>query len=198
MLLVTVTGACRTDLKLIRVEHRNLVLPRIPGEEAVGTISELGVDVKKCFLNQRVYVYPGTSCGYCKQYLASASNLCREMQILGFHRDGGFAEYVLTPNKSLIALLDNITDAEAVFAEPLSCCLNGIEQVKLKKMNQLQAKYCRFHGCFYRHGTLALEYIGSGKVKVNDLVSHKMPRTELEFAIDLVGNSQCIKMHVIP
>ncbi len=294
LLRVTVTGVCRTDLKLIRVGHRDLVLPRVPGEEVVGTICQLGADVKEYSINQRVYVYPGTSCGQCRQCLAGAGNLCREMQIMGFHRDGGFAEYVLAPAKSLIALPDNITDAEAVFAEPLSCCLNGLEQAGLKKnetigiwgagpagtllaraslalqatpfiiepdknrcpsvngystppdmkfdvcivavgsndayaealahlaprgrlvvfsglspdragmmvdFNQLhyyEQSITGSYGCSYRHGALALEYIGSGKVKVNDLVSHKMPLEELESALDLVANRQCMKIHLLP
>ena len=39
---IEVTGLCRTDLKLIRVGHRDLVLPRVPAEEVVGTIWQKG------------------------------------------------------------------------------------------------------------------------------------------------------------
>lgn len=294
LLQVTVTGVCRTDLKLIRVGHRDLILPRIPGEEVVGKICQLGDNVNEYSLNQRVYVYPGTSCGHCKQCLSGAGNLCRDMRIMGFHRDGGFAEYVVAPAKSLIALPDNITDAEAVFAEPLSCCLNGLEQAGLKEnetigiwgagpagtllarassalkatpfiiepdgsrlpslngyskspdmkfdvcivavgsndaygealshlaprgrlvvfsglspdrpgmmvdFNQLhyyEQSITGSYGCSYRHGALALEYIGSGRVKVNDLVSHKMPLAELDHALTLVENRKCMKVHLYP
>ena len=38
LLKVLVTGLCRTDLKLIRQGHRDLLLPRIPGEEVVGEV----------------------------------------------------------------------------------------------------------------------------------------------------------------
>lgn len=294
LLQVTVTGVCRTDLKLIRVGHRDLVLPRVPGEEVVGKICQLGEGVSEYSINQRVYVYPGTSCGHCAQCLAGAGNLCRGMEIMGFHRDGGFAQYVVAPVKSLIALPDNIDDAEAVFAEPLSCCLNGLEQANLKEnetigiwgagpagtllarasialkatpfviepdknrcpsvngfltppdmkfdvcivavgsndayaealshlaprgrlvvfsglapenagmmvdFNQLhyyEQSITGSYGCSYRHGALALGYIGNGKVKVNDLVSHKLPLAELEQALDLVANRQCMKIHLYP
>jgi len=294
LLRVTVTGVCRTDLKLIRVGHRDLILPRVPGEEVVGRICQLGEGVKEYSINQRVYVYPGTSCGHCPQCLAGAGNLCREMRIMGFHRDGGFAEYVLAPAKSLIALPDNIGDDEAVFAEPLSCCLNALEQANLKEnetigiwgagpagtllarassalkatpfviepdenrrpsvngfsqppdmnfdvcivavgsndayrealshlaprgrlvvfsglspdgacmmvdFNQLhyyEQSISGSYGCAYRHGALALEYISSGKVRVKDLISHKMPLAELDCALDLVANRQCMKIHLYP
>ena len=37
LIKVEVTGLCRTDLKIIENGHRDLVLPRVPGEEVVGT-----------------------------------------------------------------------------------------------------------------------------------------------------------------
>ena len=49
------------------------------------------------------------------------------MRIMGFHRDGGFAEYVAAPLQSLIPVPDGLSDEQAVFAEPLSCCLNALE-----------------------------------------------------------------------
>lgn len=132
LLRVHVAGLCRTDLKIIKVGHRDLVLPRIPGEEVVGTVCELGYGVDGFSVGQRVYVYPGISCGHCSQCRRGAENLCREMKIMGFHRHGGFAEYVLAPVKSLILLSDTLSDEEAVFAEPLSCCLNALELADTK------------------------------------------------------------------
>lgn len=49
------------------------------------------------------------------------------MKIMGFHRDGGFAEYVMVAAKSVIAVPEGLKPEEAVFAEPLSCCLNALE-----------------------------------------------------------------------
>ena len=101
LIQTAVTGLCRTDLKIIEVGHRDLVLPRVPGEEVVGTVCAVGPDVASDLMGKRVYVYPGTSCGSCKPCLQGAGNLCTGMQIMGFHRDGGFAEYVTAPINSL-------------------------------------------------------------------------------------------------
>lgn len=127
MIKVEVTGLCRTDLKIIEVGHRDLVLPRVPGEEVVGVICAVGEAVQGYREGQRVYVYPGTSCGCCPPCFAGAGNLCKSMQIMGFHRDGGFAQYVVAPVQSLILVPENLTPDQAVFAEPLSCCLNATE-----------------------------------------------------------------------
>ncbi|MBK8808192.1 MAG: alcohol dehydrogenase catalytic domain-containing protein [Bacteroidales bacterium] len=132
LIKMAITGLCRTDLKIIEVGHRDLELPRIPGEEVVGTISEVGPKLPKTLVGTRVYVYPGTSCGTCKPCLQGAGNLCKDMQIMGFHRDGGFAEYVIAPVQSIIPIPDECPFEQAVFAEPLSCCLNALELSGLK------------------------------------------------------------------
>jgi L-iditol 2-dehydrogenase len=132
LIRVAVTGLCRTDLKLIRVGHRDLVLPRVPGEEVVGEIVEKGADVRGLECGDLVYVYPGLWCGTCPACRSGAENLCRDMRIMGFHRDGGFAEYVTVPAPSLIPVPDGLEPEKAVFAEPLSCCLNALELAGLK------------------------------------------------------------------
>ncbi len=125
---VTVTGLCRTDLKVIRHGHRDLTLPRVPGEEVVGEVVAVGGHDARSFMpGDRVYVYPGVWCGECPSCRRGAENLCRQMRIMGFHRDGGFAEYVAAPLQSLIRIPEGLADEEAVFAEPLSCCLNALE-----------------------------------------------------------------------
>ena len=139
LIRVSVTGLCRTDLKIVRHGHRDLTLPRVPGEEVVGEIVGLGPAsaatgpagaAKPAFpvaVGDRVYVYPGVWCGVCPSCRRGAENLCKQMRIMGFHRDGGFAEYVVAPLQSLIPVPEGLGDGAAVFAEPLSCCLNALE-----------------------------------------------------------------------
>ncbi|MEI6725646.1 MAG: alcohol dehydrogenase catalytic domain-containing protein, partial [Actinomycetes bacterium] len=134
---VSITGLCRTDLKLIRHGHRDLELPRVPGEEVVGEIVAFGPAATPGVspppggagfaAGDRVYVYPGLWCGECPSCRRGAENLCRGMRIMGFHRDGGFAEYVAVPVQSLIRVPEGLGDEQAVFAEPLSCCLNALD-----------------------------------------------------------------------
>lgn len=283
-------GLCRTDLKLIREGHRDLVLPRIPGEEVVGTVCRAGSEGSGFKEGDRVYVYPGAWCGHCPACRTGAENLCRDMRIMGFHRDGGFAEYVTAPVKSIIAVPDGLRMEHAVFAEPLSCCLNALElggvgagktiaiwgagpagtllwraaaalgavpvciepddrrrrrikgikntaggkydvcvvavgsgsayEEALDSLNPrgrlvvfsglrpaetcLSVDFSRLHyfeqaivgayGCAYRHGSLALDLINSGRIAVEDLISHKMPLHELESALRLVGERRGMKI----
>ena len=134
---VSVTGLCRTDLKIIRVGHRDLLLPRIPGEEVVGKIVELGPGTSEFAAGDNVYVYPGVWCQTCPPCKMDAQNLCDTMRIMGFHRDGGFAEYVVAPIQSLIRVPTSLGSDHAVFAEPLSCCLNALEISRVGKVDTL-------------------------------------------------------------
>ena len=128
---VAITGLCRTDLKIIEHGHRDLVLPRVPGEEVVGEIVDKDRSVDVVSIGDVVYVYPGVWCGECAACRCGKFNLCREMKIMGFHRDGGFAQYVYVPAQSVLKVPAGLAFCEAVFAEPLSCCINAIEKKEL-------------------------------------------------------------------
>lgn len=130
---VEVSGFCRTDLKLLKNGHRDMLLPCVPGEEVVGTVVETGEKAHHVQIGDRVYIYPGKSCKTCRMCRKGAENLCTDMRIMGFHRPGGFAEYVLAPISSVVLLSQDLSFEEAVFAEPLSCCLNALELSDLKK-----------------------------------------------------------------
>jgi L-iditol 2-dehydrogenase len=134
---VEVTGLCRTDLKIIHNGHRGLVLPRIPGEEVVGRIVTKGPVVSRFDAGNRVYLYPGIWCNKCPACLKGAQNLCREMRIMGFHRDGGFADFVIAPAQSLIKVPDHLLPDAAVLAEPLSCCLNASELGRVQSGDEI-------------------------------------------------------------
>lgn len=118
LLHVDYSGVCKTDAKIATQGHRDLVLPRIIGHECCGH-TESGTSY---------VVWPGKACGYCEFCNSGRENLCPEMQIIGFHRDGCLAENVVVPKNSLISLPVGISKKLAVFAEPLACALNAVEQ----------------------------------------------------------------------
>lgn len=70
--------------------------------------------------------------------------------------------------------------------------------VNFNQLHYYEQSISGSYGCAYRHGELALEYIGSGRIKVEDLVSHKMPLEELDLALDLVEKRKCMKILLYP
>jgi len=55
------------------------------------------------------------------------------MSILGFHKNGGYAEFVAAPASSLIAVPADLPGHLACLAEPLASALNALEQIKLSR-----------------------------------------------------------------
>ena len=115
---------CRTDAKMWQSGQRDLALPRIPGHE-ICVSDESG----------RSYVlWPGSACGKCRFCLEGRENLCPEMKILGFHTDGGFAEYVSASPSSMIEVPESVKDLRtASLAEPLGCVLNSLDRHKFRE-----------------------------------------------------------------
>jgi nicotinate-nucleotide--dimethylbenzimidazole phosphoribosyltransferase len=113
---------CRTDAKMWEQGHRDLVLPRVLGHEMV-VADDRG---------RRYVVWPGHSCGICPYCQTGRENLCDNIQITGFDHDGGFADRIQVPEKSLIPLPDPISAICACFAEPLGCAIHALEKSQIE------------------------------------------------------------------
>jgi NADPH:quinone reductase-like Zn-dependent oxidoreductase len=79
-------------------------LPRTPGSEISGSIVELGEDVDEWRLGDRVTVQSNLFCGECEFCLRGDESLCLRGQSVGVDVDGGFAEKVVVPWRSLVRL----------------------------------------------------------------------------------------------
>ncbi|HEX5838032.1 MAG TPA: zinc-dependent dehydrogenase [Anaerolineales bacterium] len=133
-LLVKVLSAsiCGTDLRIFHGNHR-MYSPgtvRIPGHEVVGTIAEVGADIKEYSVGQRVFCAPNTGCGHCQQCITGNNNLCVNYEAIGVTCDGGFAEYVRISAKSVqqgnvIPISESVDPAVAALMEPFACVVRG-------------------------------------------------------------------------
>jgi propanol-preferring alcohol dehydrogenase len=80
-------------------------LPRVPGHELVGTITEGGEGVDDRRLGERVAAYFYLFCGACPRCLAGSESLCENLAgWIGVQRNGGYAERVVLPARNAIAL----------------------------------------------------------------------------------------------
>ncbi|MBI4366351.1 MAG: zinc-binding dehydrogenase [Deltaproteobacteria bacterium] len=87
-------------------------MPHILGCEPVGQVAELGPGVEALEVGDRVLCSPGTSCGNCPACLAGNDSLCPRYEVLGFQRQGGYAEYCVCPAKDAIRVSNKYSAAE--------------------------------------------------------------------------------------
>jgi 2-desacetyl-2-hydroxyethyl bacteriochlorophyllide A dehydrogenase len=85
-----------------------LQLPRTPGAEIAGVIGKLGSDVDEWRVGDRVAIQSNLFCGHCEFCLRGDESICLKGQLLGVQKDGGFAEEVLVPARSLVAIPDGV------------------------------------------------------------------------------------------
>ncbi|CAN5646973.1 zinc-dependent alcohol dehydrogenase family protein [soil metagenome] len=102
---VEAAGVCRTDWHLWRGdwdwEGIRLPLPRTLGHEVAGTVVELGPDVERVAVGDRVTVPFHLSCGRCEACCSGASEVCPRADYLGSSLDGGWAELLRIPRAEL-------------------------------------------------------------------------------------------------
>lgn len=77
-------------------------LPHILGSDIAGVVRDVGELVTWVKPGDEVMVHPGVSCGHCEACLSGQDNLCREYDMIGYRRDGGYAELVAVPGVNII------------------------------------------------------------------------------------------------
>ena len=111
-------------------------LPTIPGHEFSGEIAELGDGVKGFKLGEPVVSESILSCGACPLCLNGQPNLCLKFRIFGIHTNGGFAEFVVVPEKHLHHRKNGLSFEQGAVIEPLSVCCHGVQDVARIKANE--------------------------------------------------------------
>jgi NADPH:quinone reductase-like Zn-dependent oxidoreductase len=93
-------------------------LPLIPGSEVAGDVAAVGEAVAGIEPGLPTLVAPGVSCGHCESCVSGTDMLCPGYGILGEHRDGGYAEYLVVPARNILPLPNGLSYVEAA-ATPL-------------------------------------------------------------------------------
>jgi L-iditol 2-dehydrogenase len=137
LLKVESNTVCGTDLRIMRGEKTKGVRPGVVlGHEASGTIAALGDGVEGYEVGQLCGVSPIFACGVCRYCQNGVQNLCEDALVVGYDIDGGLGEWMVIPAVGvragrLVPAPDGIPPEQLSLAEPLACCLNGLDQYRV-------------------------------------------------------------------
>ncbi len=109
---VSRVGVNRLDLMERQGLVGKLAMPHIPGSEVAGVVDKVGAG-SAVAPGLRVAVAPYLFCGHCEPCLSGEENVCVSSDILGLRSMGGYAEYVVVPESSLIPIPDGVSDSAA-------------------------------------------------------------------------------------
>jgi threonine dehydrogenase-like Zn-dependent dehydrogenase len=109
LMKVAANGVCGSDRKILRGGFK-----LIPGHEVAGTVVEAGPGCQTK-VGTRIAAYIPIHCGECVFCVKGKGNLCPNMKgLLGWSTDGGYAEYMLVPDRNALVMDDRISFDEGV------------------------------------------------------------------------------------
>jgi NADPH:quinone reductase-like Zn-dependent oxidoreductase len=104
----------RLDLFVVNgLPGTNLKFPHVLGSDGAGVVHSVGAGVANVRPGDRVMLNPGISCGRCKACTTGEESLCEKFQVLGEHRGGTAAEYVVVPAENLAPVPRGMSWAQA-------------------------------------------------------------------------------------
>jgi L-iditol 2-dehydrogenase len=144
LLRIDAVAICATDLEIIYHGPPALILGGMPhnknftpGHEYMGTVVALGPGVDEYRIGQRVTVEIHAGCGQCKRCREGMYTACHNYGLNygdvdkghranGFTTDGGFCEYQVNNINTLVAIPDEMSDAEATLVVTAGTAMYGL------------------------------------------------------------------------
>ena len=116
---VVATGLCRSDWHAW-AGHEDVAFPLVPGHELAGVVAEVGADVRRWRVGDRVTVPFVCGCGRCGWCRSGNAQVCPDQEQPGFTHAGSFAEYVAlhAADTNLVAVPEQV---DLVTAAGLGC-----------------------------------------------------------------------------
>ena len=183
---VQASGICGSDvMEWYRIKKAPLVL----GHEMTGDVVQVGKNVKKYKVDDRVFISHHVPCNTCRYCLDDQHTLCDTLHSTNFY-PGGFAEYLRVPeinvDRGVFLLPNEMSYDEGVFIEPLACVVRGIRIVEMKPGASVLVIGSGIAGLLHVKLTQAL---GAGRVIATDIDEYRL-ETAKKLGADMVINAK--------
>jgi threonine dehydrogenase-like Zn-dependent dehydrogenase len=123
-------GVCGTDAHIYSGGIHNAEPPVVLGHEICGQVDKVGEGVLGFRVGDPVVVDPFIFCGTCDSCKRGEYRFCERETFVGYHRQGGFAQYTCVPGANIYKTGPNVRTPEAVLAETLSTVLAGLSKLQ--------------------------------------------------------------------
>jgi 2-desacetyl-2-hydroxyethyl bacteriochlorophyllide A dehydrogenase len=130
---VAACGICHSDAHYRAGISTIDRLPVTLGHEVAGRVETVGDEVNHVSPGDRVYVHYLVSCGCCDFCLRGYEQFCANGQMIGKHRDGGYAEFIKIPARNVFVLPDQISfEQGAIMMCSSATALHALNKARLK------------------------------------------------------------------
>jgi 2-desacetyl-2-hydroxyethyl bacteriochlorophyllide A dehydrogenase len=133
LIRVAAAGICHSDAHYRENISKIDNLPVTLGHEVAGRVEGVGKDVANVVIGDRVCVHYLVHCGSCEFCKRGLEQFCRSGQMIGKHRDGGYAEFIKVPARNAFALPDEISfEIGAIMMCSSATALHALNKARLK------------------------------------------------------------------
>lgn len=186
---VKAAGICGSDVHIYHGKNAFATYPRVVGHEFVGEIMKVGARVKDIQIGDKVAVDPVIACGHCYPCRIGRPNVCKSLNVLGVHRDGGYQEYVAVAGAQVHKLPQDISWEIAALVEPYTIAAQVIERGRLVAGDTVLICGAGPIGLII----LQTVKMAGARVAIMDIIEARLNRAQ-EMGADLVINAKTSDM----
>ena len=133
LIRVAAAGICHSDAHYRAGISKIDSLPVTLGHEVAGRVEKVGAQVANLAAGDRVCVHYLVTCGRCDFCKCGLEQFCRSGQMIGKHRDGGYAEFIKVPVANALPLPDEIPfEVGAIMMCSSATALHALNKARFK------------------------------------------------------------------
>jgi propanol-preferring alcohol dehydrogenase len=133
LIRVAAAGICHSDAHYSAGISQIDSLPVTLGHETAGRVEKVGAQVANLAAGDRVCVHYLVTCGRCDFCKRGQEQFCRQVQMIGKHRDGGYAEFIKVPGANAFPLPDEIPfEAGAIMMCSSATAFHALNKARFK------------------------------------------------------------------
>src|SRR5437667_11235205 len=133
LIRVAAAGICHSDAHYRAGISEIDSLPVTLGHEVAGRVEKVGAQVANLAAGDRVCVHYLVTCGRCDFCKRGKEQFCRSGQMIGKHRDGGYAEFINVPVANAFPLPDEIPfEVGAIMMCSSATALHALNKARFK------------------------------------------------------------------
>ena len=130
---VKAAGVCHSDAHYRAGKSLVRPLPLTLGHEVAGVVERAGAEVSHVKAGDRVCLHYLASCGECVYCQRGNEQFCVSGEMMGKYRDGGYAEFIVMPARSVFRLPEEIPfEQGAIMMCSSATSLHALNKARLR------------------------------------------------------------------
>jgi len=130
---IRAAGICHSDAHYLAGKSRVYPLPMTLGHEIAGEVEQIGSQVATVKPGDRVGLHYLLHCGECYYCRTGNEQFCSSGSMLGHYSDGGYAEYIVVPERNAVHLPVEISfEHGAIMMCSSSTCFHALRKSRIQ------------------------------------------------------------------